>query len=140
MIMLALGIACGLFFGDYCRFLAVGGDIFVGLLQMTILPYIIVSLIGNLGRLSWQQSRRLALIGGSVLLIFWALAFATIFWLAHVFPQWQGGSFFSSAIRNCNSFRFFLFPSLITFTMGAWFPLRVCMPGSDVLLKYANIW
>ena len=36
------GIACGLFFGEYCAWLEIVGDGFVDLLQMTVLPYVMV--------------------------------------------------------------------------------------------------
>ncbi len=39
------GILSGILFGEYCAPLEVIGNAFIGLLQMTILPYIIVSLI-----------------------------------------------------------------------------------------------
>ena len=43
------GIACGLIFGEYCARLSLIGDAFIGLLRMTVLPYIVVALIANLG-------------------------------------------------------------------------------------------
>ena len=75
---LIAGIACGLFFGDFCSWLSIVGDAFVGLLRMTVLPYIVVSLIANLGRLSFQHSRRLASVGGAVLLGLWSTVLCTI--------------------------------------------------------------
>lgn len=56
LIGLVMGIGCGLFFGEYCARLSVIGDVFIGLLRMTVLPYIMVSIIGNLGRLSLRES------------------------------------------------------------------------------------
>ena len=52
LISLGLGIAVGLFAGELAEPLRFLGDAFVGLLQMTVLPYIVVSLIANVGRLS----------------------------------------------------------------------------------------
>ena len=49
LISMAAGIACGIFFGEYCGFLQIFGDAFIKLLQITILPYIFVSLIQGLG-------------------------------------------------------------------------------------------
>lgn len=46
-----LGFGCGLFFGEYCRFLGLVGDAYVKLLQMTVLPYITVSLMLGFGSL-----------------------------------------------------------------------------------------
>ena len=51
LIGLLLGAGTGIFFGDLCRNLEIVGDVFVGLLQMTVLPYIVFSIIANLGRL-----------------------------------------------------------------------------------------
>ncbi|MFT5524622.1 MAG: Na+/H+-dicarboxylate symporter/ABC-type amino acid transport substrate-binding protein [Pirellulaceae bacterium] len=98
LIGLIAGVGTGIFLGEYCSILSILGDAFVALLQMTILPYIIVSLISNLGRLSWQQSRRLAKFGGAVLLILWVIALATVFWLAQIFPDWHAGSFYSTSV------------------------------------------
>ena len=107
VIGLAAGVAVGVFFGQYCAKLAVIGDIFVGLLRMTVLPYIVVSLIANLGRLSLSQSRRLAVIGGSVLLVLWAIVLVTVFVLAQSYPTWKGGSFFSTSVIDApRDFRF----------------------------------
>jgi Na+/H+-dicarboxylate symporter len=49
LIGMFLGIVCGIFFGKKVAFLQVAGDAFIKLLQMTILPYILVSLISGLG-------------------------------------------------------------------------------------------
>ena len=49
---LMLGLACGLFFGEYTRWIKWIGDAFVGLLQMAVLPYVAISLVANVGRLS----------------------------------------------------------------------------------------
>ena len=51
-----LGILFGLFFGEYCAGLKIFGDAFIKLLQMSILPYIVVSLMVGIGRLSYQQA------------------------------------------------------------------------------------
>ena len=68
-----LGIICGVVFGEYCNFLKVFGDAFIKLLQMTIIPYITVSLIHGIGSLSLAQARKIVLRAGSLLLIFWAI-------------------------------------------------------------------
>ena len=54
---LGLGVVAGIVFGEWMRYLQVIGDVFVGLLQMTVLPYIVVSLIASLGRLSYREVR-----------------------------------------------------------------------------------
>lgn len=97
---LIVGIGSGIFFGDFCQPLAVLGDAFVALLRMTALPYIVVALVANLAKLSRRHSQRLAVVGTVILLSLWTAALATIFVLAHSYPDWQSGSFFSSALTE----------------------------------------
>ncbi len=100
MILIALfaGALCGVLFGELCSPLAVLGDAFVGLLRMCILPYITLSLIVNLAKLTYPQSRRLAGVGGLVLVGLWSLALLSVFALPQCFPDWKAGSFFSTSL------------------------------------------
>jgi len=98
LIGLLLGIGCGLFFGEYCASLKVFGDAFVGLLQMTVLPYITCSLILNIGRLTPDRARRTFKIGGFVLLGLWVIAVLTIMVAPMALPQTAVGSFFSAEL------------------------------------------
>lgn len=50
IIGLVLGILAGLFFGEPVAVVQPLGAIFIGLLQMTVIPYIVVSLIAAIGR------------------------------------------------------------------------------------------
>ncbi len=93
---LVAGILTGLFFGEMVAGLKVVGDIFIKLLQITVLPYIIVSLIAGFGRMQMDQARRLAWRGTLVLLGIWGLALAMIFLAALAFPEMEAASFFSS--------------------------------------------
>jgi len=68
LIGLALGIASGIFFGEEAAFLKVIGDAFIQLLQMTVLPYVMVSLIVGLGGLSYHEAASLGRKCGVVLL------------------------------------------------------------------------
>jgi len=97
---LAAGLLTGLFFGEIVADLKVFGDIFVKLLQITVLPYIIVSLIAGFGRMDLDQARRLAVRGTAVLLAIWGLALVIIFLGALAFPDLDTASFFSSAIAS----------------------------------------
>jgi Na+/H+-dicarboxylate symporter len=60
IIGLVLGIGAGLFFGERVTAVSPLGSIFIGLLQMTVIPYIVVSLIAAIGRLervvAWTSS------------------------------------------------------------------------------------
>ncbi len=98
LISMAAGIACGIFFGEYCHFLQIFGNAFIKLLQITILPYIFVSLIQGLGGLTFNQARQLAIKAGILLLVFWAIVFAVILLMPLSFPQWVSAAFFSSAL------------------------------------------
>ncbi len=93
---LGAGVATGFFFGDLVADLKVFGDIFIKLLQMTVLPYIVVSLIAGFGHMEAVQARRLALRGSLVLLSIWVLALAVVFIGALSFPEIDTASFFSS--------------------------------------------
>ncbi|MCH1438377.1 MAG: dicarboxylate/amino acid:cation symporter, partial [Rubripirellula sp.] len=92
---LVLGVVCGLFFGDYCGNLKVLGQAYVGLLQMTVLPYLLLSLVSKMGRLDPAQAKKLGLVTASVLLAFWVLAILIIVIVSLALPQITGASFFS---------------------------------------------
>ena len=93
---LGAGIVTGIFFGELVADLKIVGDIFVKLLQVTVLPYIIVSLIAGFGRMEMAQAKRLAVRGSMVLLIIWVLALVMIFTAALAFPDLDTASFFGS--------------------------------------------
>ncbi len=67
---LGLGLLAGIFFGERMVVVAPIGDVFISLLQMAVWPYIVVSLIGGLGRLSYGQAASLGVRGGAFLLLF----------------------------------------------------------------------
>jgi proton glutamate symport protein len=48
---LFLSFSVGVFLGEFVSGFSVAGNVYIALLQMTILPYIVVSLISNLGRI-----------------------------------------------------------------------------------------
>jgi Na+/H+-dicarboxylate symporter len=88
----------GLFFGEYSARLQIFGDAFIKLLQMSILPYIVVSLITGIGSLSFVQAKSLARKAGVLLLLFWAVGFFMILVLPLAFPEVDSGSFFSTSL------------------------------------------
>lgn len=97
---LIAGIATGLFFGELVADLKLVGEIFVKLLQITVLPYIIVSLIAGFGRMQMDQARRLAVRVSIVLVVIWCLALLVIFVAALAFPTMDVASFFSSPVNR----------------------------------------
>ena len=68
LIGLASGVFVGLFFGEHAAVLKLAADGFVKLLQMTVLPYITLSIITSLGALSYAQVKTLGLRAGVVLI------------------------------------------------------------------------
>ncbi|MFA9453593.1 MAG: cation:dicarboxylate symporter family transporter [Candidatus Aminicenantaceae bacterium] len=95
---LGLGIACGIFFGEYCRFLSVVGGIFIGLLQMSILPYIMVALIVGIGSLTIDKAKLLGAKGGIWLLLLWVIGIVVILAMPLAFPAMKTASFFSDSL------------------------------------------
>ncbi|MGI9589723.1 MAG: cation:dicarboxylate symporter family transporter [Myxococcota bacterium] len=98
VLALLAGIATGLFFGEYCAPLAAVGDAYIGLLQMAVLPFIVVSLVTNIGRLTPGQARHLLGGAGVVLVVLWALGLFTLFLISFSFPARETGAFFSSSL------------------------------------------
>lgn len=92
---LGLGILVGVFFGEEVAFLKIGGDAFIALLQVTVIPYIMVALITSLGRLTLDDAKALGLKAGSVLLVLWAIGLVVVLTTPLAFPDWPSASFFS---------------------------------------------
>jgi Na+/H+-dicarboxylate symporter len=94
---LGLGLLVGIFFGEDVAFLKVGGDIFIALLQITVIPYVVVALITSLGRLTLGEAKALAVKAGSVLLLLWAIGLVVVLASPLAFPNWPSASFFSTS-------------------------------------------
>lgn len=95
---LCAGVAVGLFLGELVRPLQVVADGFVRLLQMTVLPYVTVSIIVSLGSLDAATARRLGLRVGGVVAGLWAVAIGFAFLVPVVFPPGENASFFSASL------------------------------------------
>ena len=94
---LGLGILVGIFFGEEAAFLKIGGDIFIALLQVTVIPYVVVALITSLGRLTLDDAKALGLRAGGVLLVLWAIGIVVVLASPLAFPDWPSGAFFSAS-------------------------------------------
>ncbi|MDJ0846348.1 MAG: cation:dicarboxylase symporter family transporter [Crocosphaera sp.] len=95
---LVLGIVCGLFFGEMASTFSFMGDIFLRLFQMPVIPYIVVSIISSLGRLSYEDAKSIFLKGGIVLMAFWVIILSIIVLFPLGFPSWQSSAFFSTSL------------------------------------------
>ena len=92
------GIACGIVFGELVAPFKFVGDVYVGLLQMTVLPYVTVSLTEKIGGLTMGTARRLVGRAGIVLVALWGVAIFTVLMMSLTLPAWDAGTFFSSSL------------------------------------------
>jgi len=95
---LALGILTGIFLGEMAAPFTIGGEVYIGLLQMTVLPYIVVSLISNIGGISWSEGRGLVIASMVVLVCMLLLGVAVLVVVPMAFPVWDSASFFSASL------------------------------------------
>jgi Na+/H+-dicarboxylate symporter len=100
VIGLASGIACGLFFGEVCGGLSIIGNAYIALMQMTVLPYIVLALIVNIGSLTLGTARHLATRAAVVMLALWGISIAVILLMPQALPLWKTGGFFSTSLLN----------------------------------------
>ncbi|HAY21837.1 MAG TPA: hypothetical protein DCY27_06655 [Desulfobacterales bacterium] len=94
---LILGIAVGLFFGEIVLPLNFIGKAFIQLLQMAVLPYIVISLIHGLGRLTKSDAQLIATKGIKLFLFLWTVGLVVIFVFPLSFPHVETSVFFSEA-------------------------------------------
>ena len=94
------GVALGVFLGELAAPFQPLADAYVRLLQMTVLPYMIVSLIAGLGSLSPGEARRMLSRVGAILALLWALSIGFAFLIRVSFPAWETASFFSTSLLH----------------------------------------
>jgi len=150
---LVLGVLSGLFFGEKVAGLQIIADIWIGLMQMTVLPYVIVSLIAGLGQLDVRLARLLAVKGGLLMLLFWGIAFVVITAMPMAFPELVSASFFSAHSREVattfnpvdlyipsNPFRSMantVIPAVVIFSAAVGVAL-IGMPNKSTLIQSLN--
>jgi Na+/H+-dicarboxylate symporter len=98
LVGLAAGTTVGLFFGERAGVLQSIADGFVKLLQMAVLPYVTVSIIGSIGALRVDDLRTLGGRAALALAALWALALGCAFLMPLTFPHVQSGRFFSTTL------------------------------------------
>jgi len=97
---LIVGVILGLFLGEPAAIAAPFGSAFIALLQMTALPYIVVSLLHNLGRLDPARGKKLVAAGASVLAALLLLGVGVIALAPVAWPEREAGSFFRTSLVN----------------------------------------
>ncbi|MGZ9032382.1 MAG: cation:dicarboxylate symporter family transporter, partial [Burkholderiaceae bacterium] len=100
LIGLAVGVFVGLFFGERAAVVQPIADIYIRLMQMTVLPYLVLALIIGLGQLSVPQAKRLAVRMGVLLLVFCGLALAVVAVMPLAFPRFVDAMFFTHALTE----------------------------------------
>ncbi len=98
MIGLTLGLFCGIFLGEMAESLEVIGRIYVALLQMTVLPYVLATLMSSIGGLEPKGAARLGVRAIALIVFLWAVSWLTVLVIPFAYPEWDSGSFFSSAL------------------------------------------
>ena len=151
---LLLGVACGLFFGEYSMRVKWLGDAYIRLLQMAVLPYVTVTLVANTGRLSLARAGRLVRISLVTLSVLWLAGMVVVLLLGQTFPDWQTGSFFSTSYMEepeplqfvelfVPSNPFFalannVIPSVVVFSLGLGTAL-IGVPNKEPLLQNLDV-
>ena len=98
LVGLGSGILVGLAFGEHAGILRPAADAFVKLLQMTVLPYVTLSIVKSVGSLNPAQARRLGLRAGAVLASLWLVGLGFAFLIPLAFPHIDTAMFFSSSL------------------------------------------
>jgi Na+/H+-dicarboxylate symporter/ABC-type amino acid transport substrate-binding protein len=98
LVGLASGVLLGLFLGERAVAVKWAADGFVKLLQMTVLPYVTVSIVSSLGRLRYEDAKQLGLKTGAVVAALWLVALFFTFLIPLAFPHMQNASFFSTTL------------------------------------------
>jgi Na+/H+-dicarboxylate symporter/ABC-type amino acid transport substrate-binding protein len=98
LIGLGAGNGLGLFIGERAARLQPWADAYVQLKQMTVLPYVAMSLDGGLGTLQRGEASRLGLRVALLLVALWGIALVAVFAFPLMFPPVQSASFFSTTL------------------------------------------
>ena len=98
LVGLAAGVVVGVFLGERAGVFKWAADGFVKLLQMTVLPYVTLSIVASLGNLQMRQARDLAWRGGAVVAGLWLIALTFALLLPLTFPPIESASFFSTTL------------------------------------------
>ncbi|MCU7835765.1 MAG: cation:dicarboxylase symporter family transporter [gamma proteobacterium symbiont of Taylorina sp.] len=98
VIALLLGISTGIIVGEVAGNLEIIGTAYIRLLQMTVLPYVLVSIIGGLGRLDANMAARIGSKAIRVILFLWLAVMLTLVLLPLAYPTWETSGFFSSSL------------------------------------------
>src|SRR5262245_58975066 len=98
LVGLGLGDVLGWLLGARAEPFRLVADAYVRLLEMTVLPYLMVSLVAGIGSLDSRRAKTLFLRVGAITLVLWALALGLVLLMPLAFPEIQTASFFSTTL------------------------------------------
>jgi len=98
IIGLLLGVAAGLFVGERAAVLAPLADVYIRLMQMTVLPYLVLTLIGGLGQLDAGMARRMGLRALGLLTLLIGVGVLVVAVMPLTFPGLEEASFYSDTL------------------------------------------
>lgn len=93
---LIAGTICGLFFGEKAEILAPIGDIFIKLMQITIIPSIIIFIITGISSIDQSYAKDFLKKVALIMLLMWFLGLIVFFFMQFAFPNEPNNSFFST--------------------------------------------
>ncbi|MBW8189930.1 cation:dicarboxylase symporter family transporter [Neiella marina] len=97
IIAMVLGIITGIFFGEMVAWTGVVGNAVIMLMQMTIYPYILVSLISGIGKLNAEDAKSIFIKAGSIMAAIWGIGLIVVLVTPITFPSLESASFFSTS-------------------------------------------
>jgi len=98
IIALLAGIIGGIVVGEPAGNLEILGNAYIRLLQMTVLPYVLVSVVGGLGRLDSEMAASIGLKAVQVILVVWLAVMLSLLMLPIAYPNWEMAGFFSTSL------------------------------------------
>jgi Na+/H+-dicarboxylate symporter/ABC-type amino acid transport substrate-binding protein len=94
---LIAGIFVGLFFGEPARILEPFGNIFIGLMQVTIIPSVIIFIVTGIGTIGHEDAKKFLRVVAAILLLIWFLGVLIFFFMQFAFPAIEKASLFSTS-------------------------------------------
>lgn len=98
LIGLGAGLAVGLVVGERAAVLRPVADVYIRLMQMTVLPYLVLTLVGGLGRLDAATARRLGARALLWMAVVAGIGLAITGLMPLAFPRLESASFYSDAL------------------------------------------
>jgi Na+/H+-dicarboxylate symporter len=98
LVSLGAGVLVGLALGEQAAIVQPAADAFVKLLQMTVLPYVTLSIVKSIGSLNVAQARTLGVRAGVVLASLWLVGLGFAFLIPLAFPHLETAMFFSTSL------------------------------------------